>query len=178
MRIVAAGNSSHPADPKHQPNVYEFAETYKLRRVGSGTVPVRVVVNDAAVDLPAGWDKAAFNARIDPLHEQRQFGTTLSKSVPLGDWFSLTMQNGYSVTQPQEGPSEVYTAGSNARLNVLATGTAFSVGTTMSTMDDRWLNSLSAEQKLFDGISVTGTVSETMSGEPNRSLTAGFKRSW
>ena len=53
LRIVAAGNSSHPADPKIQPNVYEFAETYKLRRVGNGTVPVRVVVNDAAVDLPA-----------------------------------------------------------------------------------------------------------------------------
>ena len=53
LQIVAAGNSANGADRTRQPNVYEFAEPYKLRRVGSGTVPVRVVVNDSVVALPA-----------------------------------------------------------------------------------------------------------------------------
>ena len=53
LQIVAASNSSNLADRTRQPNVYEFAETYKLQRVGTGTVPVRLVVNDSAVTLPA-----------------------------------------------------------------------------------------------------------------------------
>lgn len=53
LRIVSASNSVYGADASRQPNVYEYAETYKLRRLGNGTVPVRVVVNDSAVALPA-----------------------------------------------------------------------------------------------------------------------------
>ena len=48
----------------------------------------------------------------------------------------------------------------------------------MSTTDEKWLRSLSAEQKLFGSMNVTGTVSETPTGDLNRSLTAGFKRNW
>ena len=50
------------------------------------------------VNLPIGWDKTTINARIDPLHDQRTLGTTLSKSVPLNDGLSVTLQNGYSVS--------------------------------------------------------------------------------
>lgn len=53
LEIVAAGNSANGVDRSRQPNVYEFAEPYTLRRIGSGAVPVRVVVNDAVVALPA-----------------------------------------------------------------------------------------------------------------------------
>jgi len=49
----------------------------------------------------------------------------------------------------------------------------------MSSTDDKWLRTLSAEQKLFGGpLSVTGSVSETASGEMSKSLRAGFKRTW
>jgi hypothetical protein len=38
---------------------------------------------------------------------------------------------------------------------------------------------LSAEQKLFGGpLSVTGSVSETATGDTSKSLRAGFKRTW
>lgn len=53
LRIVSASNSIYGADRTRQPNVYEYVEPYKLRRVGTGTVPLRVVVNDSAVTLPA-----------------------------------------------------------------------------------------------------------------------------
>jgi outer membrane protein OmpA-like peptidoglycan-associated protein len=52
LGIVAASNSSYPADRAANPSLYDYEETWKLRRVGSGTVPVRVTVNDTAVALP------------------------------------------------------------------------------------------------------------------------------
>jgi hypothetical protein len=65
------------------------------------------------------------------------------------------------------------------RFNILPTGTAVSLGATVSSTDDKWLRTLSAEQKLFGGpLSVTGSVSETPTGEAATSVKAGFKRTW
>jgi hypothetical protein len=53
------------------------------------------------------------------------------------------------------------------------------LGANISSTDEKWLPSLSTEQKLFGGpFSVTGSVSETPTGETSKSLTAGFKRQW
>ena len=50
---------------------------------------------------------------------------------------------------------------------------------TLSTGEDKWLRTLSAEQKLLGGpLSVTGAVSETGAGDTAKSLKAGFKRTW
>jgi len=53
LGIVAAGNSGYPADRGVAGSVYDYEETWKLRRVGAATVPVRVTVNDTVVELPA-----------------------------------------------------------------------------------------------------------------------------
>jgi hypothetical protein len=46
-------------------------------------------------------------------------------------------------------------------------------------MDDRLTPSLSAEQKLFDTpLSITGTISQLPTGETDRSIMAGFRRTW
>lgn len=149
-----------------------------------------------ALDTPVSWDNASFDARFDPVQDQRKLGTKVSKSVPLGDPFSVTLQNGYSVTHqggapaaPADviipapvvsgtGPTQVIDTDRTAKFNVLPTGTSFVAGSRMSTADDKWLRTLGAEQKLFGGVNVTGTVSETPTGDLNRSLTAGFKRTW
>ena len=150
-------------------------------------------VTAPGLDTPAGWDKTTFDARFDPVHEERKLGTTLSKSVPLNERFSVTLQNGYSMTQTPSAAqaasatphahdswSQNYSTDNAAKLNVLSTGTALSVGTTMSTTDEKWRRSLGAEQNLFGGISVKGSVTEsaTAGAAPDRSLTAGFKRNW
>ncbi len=63
--------------------------------------------------------------------------------------------------------------------NILPTDTSVSLGADISSIDDKWLRTLSAEQKLFGGpFSVTGSVSETPAGEISKSLKAGFKQSW
>lgn len=152
-------------------------------------------VTAPALDAPGGWDKATIDARFDSLNEERKLGTTISKSVPLNDRFSVTLQNGYSMTQSQTpgstvtipgtlgasapyGTSHSFSSDNMAKLNLLPTGTSLSVGTAMSTTDEKWLRSIGAEQKLFDGISVKGSVSETATGVPDRSISAGFKRNW
>jgi hypothetical protein len=132
------------------------------------------------------WDKTALEARVDPGQEQSKLGTSLSKSLPMSEQYSLTLQNGYNVTQqgivPVPGiaahPSRNYQTEQSAKLSIIDTGTSFVAGQTLSTTDDKWLRKIGAEQKLFDGVSVSATVGETPQGVTNKSLTAGFKHSW
>jgi hypothetical protein len=143
----------------------------------------------AAVSAPGVgsiWDKTAIEARVDPSQDQSKLGTSLSKSLPLNEQYSLTLQNGYNVIQqgamPAPGiatrPPRTYGTEQSAKLSIADTGTSFSAGQTLSSTDDKWLRKVGAEQKLFDGVSISGSISETPLGATNKSLTAGFKRSW
>jgi hypothetical protein len=143
----------------------------------------------AAVTAPGVgsiWDKTAIEARVDPAQEQGKLGTSLSKSVPLSEQYSLTLQNGYNVIQqgfvPVPGiighPARSYETDQSAKLSITETGTSFIAGQTLSTADDKWLRKVGAEQKLFDGVTISGSVGETASGAANKSISAGFRRSW
>jgi hypothetical protein len=144
------------------------------------------------------WDKTAIEARVDPSQEQGKLGTSVSKSLPLSEQYSLILQNGYNVIQ--QGHSSLpcadcvnlsapvpglagrttrnYETEQSAKLSIADTGTSFSAGQTLSTSDDRWLRKVGAEQKLFGGVSISGSISETPLGSSSKSLTAGFKQSW
>jgi len=140
-------------------------------------------VTAPGLDAPLGWDKTSIDTRLDPSQEQGKLGTTLSRSVPVGENFSVTLQNGVAVTRTlpsgAQPPSQSWASSQAVRFNILPTDTTLSVGANISTTDDKWLRTLSAEQKLFGGpVSITGTVSETPSGEASKSLKAGFKRTW
>jgi hypothetical protein len=132
------------------------------------------------------WDKTAVEARVDPGQEQSKLGTSLSKSVPLNEQYSLTLKNDYNVIQqgivPVPGivsrPARSYETDQSAKLSVTGTGTSFVAGQTLSSNDDKWLRKVGAEQKLFDGVTISGSVGETSTGAVNKSLSAGFKRSW
>src|SRR6266436_2874688 len=133
-----------------------------------------------APGLGSIWDKTAVEARVDPSQEQSKLGTSLSEQ------YSLTLQNGYNVIQqgvvPVPGipgrPARNYETDQSARLSITDTGTSFIAGQTLSSADDRWLHKIGAEQKLFGDISISGSIGETALGTSNKSLTAGFKRSW
>jgi outer membrane protein OmpA-like peptidoglycan-associated protein len=53
LDIVPGGSSGASADSTSHPNLYDYLVTYRIRRVGSGTVPVTVAVNDTVMALPA-----------------------------------------------------------------------------------------------------------------------------
>ena len=143
----------------------------------------------AAITAPGAgplWDKTAVEARVDPNQEQTRLGTSLSKTVPLTEQYSLSLQNGYNVTQqgivpvPGNGAyaARNYETDQSAKLSVFDTGTSVSVGQTMSSTDEKWLRKIGAEQKLFDGVNVSGSIGETGQGTISKSISAGFKRSW
>ena len=129
-----------------------------------------------------GLDKAAVETRLDPSQEEGKVGTTLSRSVPVGDEVSVTLQNGVSMTRTLPtvpAPSHSWASSQALRFNILPTDTSVAVGADLSSTDDKWLRNLSAEQKLFGGpFNVTGAVSETAEGNLSKSLKAGFKRTW
>jgi hypothetical protein len=143
-----------------------------------------------ALAAPVGWDKAALDARVDPAHEHGKVGVSASKS--LGRQLSLTLQGGYSVTDafaagiamPTGAPlgtvyaAPVYTTEQGAKLTILPTGTAVAAGRTMSSADARWLHALSAEQPLFAGASIVGSVSESVDGPLTSSIIAKYQRRW
>jgi len=139
-----------------------------------------------APGLASIWDKTAVEARVDPAQEQSKLGTSLSKSVPLSEQYSLTLENGYNLIQqglvPVPGivshPARSYETGQSAKLSIADTGTSFMAGQTLSTSDDKWLRKIGAEQKVFDGVTISGSIGETPSGATNKSISAGFKRSW
>jgi hypothetical protein len=166
-----------------------MSELLSERLANGGSAPQSSGTAWAAATAPGVgpiWDKTAIEARIDAAQDQSKLGTSLSKSLPLSEQYSLTLQNGYNVVQqgavPVPGivahPSRNFQTEQSARLSVTETGTSFIAGQTLSSTDDKWLRKIGAEQKLFDGVSVTGSIGETPLGVTNKSLTAGFKRSW
>jgi hypothetical protein len=166
-----------------------MSELVAEKAANGGTLPQSSGSAWAAITAPGAgpvWDKTAVEARVDAGQEQSKLGTSISKSVPLSEQYSLILQNGYSVIQqgvvPVPGiaahPTRNYETEQSAKLNIGETGTSLTAGQTLSSNDDKWLRKLGAEQKLSDDISVSGSIGETAQGTTNKSITAGFKRSW
>ena len=129
------------------------------------------------------WDKTTVEARIDPSQDQSKIGTSLSKSLKLSEEYSLTLQNGYNMTQglaplPGSAGRAAYGTEQSAKLGLTDTGTSFSAGQSLSTTDDKWLRKIGAEQKIVGGFNISGSIAETPLGIANKSISAGFKQSW
>jgi hypothetical protein len=167
-----------------------MSELLAQKAANGGNLPQSSGSAWAAATAPGAgaiWDKTAVEARVDPGSEQSKLGASLIKSMPLSGDTSLTLQNGYSVNQ--QGTTAVpgvgghittrnYETDQSAKVTITDTGTSITAGQTISTTDDKWLRKVGAEQKLFDNVTVSGSVGETSQGAINKSLTAGFKKSW
>jgi hypothetical protein len=137
-----------------------------------------------APGLGSLWDKTAIEARVDPTQDQSRLGTSISKTLPLeGNATSLTLQGGYNRIEQTLLPGFAgrtvvgVEADRSARFNFNSTGTSLIAGQTLGATE-KWLRRVGAEQKLFGDITVSGAVSETSTGGLNKSLTAGFKKTW
>jgi len=172
-----------------QPATLTGSELLTEKLANGGSLPQSQGSAWAAISAPGVasiWDKTAVEARVDPAQETSKLGTSISKSVPLGEQTSLTLQNGYNVIQQgiiavpgiPGRPLPKHETEQSAKLSIGDTGTSFSAGQTLSSADDRWLRKFGAEQKLFGGVSITGSIGETAQGAANKSISAGFKHSW
>jgi hypothetical protein len=166
-----------------------MSELLAEKTANGGSVPQSGGSAWAAISAPGAgpvWDKTAVEARVDPSAEQSKLGTSLSKQVPLSEQYSLTLQNGYSVTQqgmmPMPGlaahPQRSFETDQSAKLSIGDTGTSVTAGQTLSSSEDRWLRRFGAEQKVLDGVTISGSIGETPQGITSKSISAGFKKSW
>ena len=92
------------------------------------------------------WDKTSIETRLDP-YQQTRFGVTLSRSVPVGNDVSLTLQNGFAWIQPLLQGAPIVAHGSNGnvvegnhavRFTFLPLSTTLSIGATGSSAEDGW----------------------------------------
>jgi hypothetical protein len=166
-----------------------MSELLAEKTANGGSLPQSGGTAWASITAPGAgaiWDKTAVEARVDPAQDQSKLGTTIVKSVPLSDQYSLTLQNGYNVIQqglvPVPGvvarPTHNYQTDQSAKLSIGDTGTSLVAGQTLSSNDDKWLRKVGAEQKVFDGVSISGSIGETAQGTTSKSISAGFKHSW
>jgi hypothetical protein len=120
----------------------------------------------------------------------------LSRSVPINQELSVTLQNSYSVKQSLPGaatgmpmpptasisntaaPAPAWGVDETVRLNVDPSGTTFSAGAGASTVDTQWHNKLSMEQTLVGPLKLTTSIEDAGTTTPKKSITAGFKRTW
>jgi len=85
----------------------------------------------------------------------------------------------YGTTPPPPGAApETWETDKTARLKVAPTDTTFSVGKKMNGVDQKWLNTFGAEQKVMGPLTIKGAVNETPTGAFDRSIAAGFKTTW
>jgi hypothetical protein len=173
----------------HQPQTLTSADLLRQKLSIDGQPSQSSGSAWAAITAPGVasiWDQTAIEARVDPSQEQSKLGTSLSKSLPLSEQYSLTLQNGYNVIQQGLAPvpgigghaTRNYEVDRSAKLSIADTGTSLIAGESLSSTDDKWLRRIGAEQKLFGGVTLNGSIGETALGPSNKSLTAGFKRSW
>jgi hypothetical protein len=166
-----------------------MSELLAQKAANGGSLPQSSGSAWAAATAPGAgsiWDKTAVEARVDPGAESSKLGASLTKSLPLSGDYALTLQNGYNVIQQGTTPipgiaghvTRNYETDQSAKVTIGDTGTSIIAGQTLSTTDDKWLRKVGAEQKLADGITVSGSIGETAQGATNKSLTAGFKKSW
>jgi hypothetical protein len=142
---------------------------------------------------------ATIDARIDPGNDQSKLGTTLKKSIPVGDNFSVTLQNTYSVTDTLGPPSaatsdvplmkapppattpaapQFWGNEKAAKFDILPTGTTFGASMATTSTDPVTHNTFSAEQKLYGPLQVTTAVTDIGQPTVNKKITAGFKLNW
>jgi len=171
------------------PQTLTEAQLLSERLANGGSLPQSSGTAWAAITAPGAgpiWDKTSVEARVDPSQDQTRLGTSLSKSVPFSERYSLSLENGYNLIEqgvvPVPGiigrPAQNYATDQTAKLSIADTGTSFSAGQSLSSSDDKWLRKVGAEQKLFGGVSISGSIGETPLGTTNKSVTAGFKQSW
>jgi len=146
-----------------------------------------------------GFDKTSVEARIDAGKDEGKLGATLSRSVPVSDGLSVTLQNSTSIRQslagwtpatpgtplaanaatataPTTAPS--WAVDQTVRLSINPYGTTFSAGAGSSTADAQWHNKLSVEQMLFGPLKLTTSIEDAGTTASTKSITAGFKRTW
>jgi hypothetical protein len=133
---------------------------------------------------------ATIEVRAEPANGYDKFGTKLERSLPLGKSLSLTGQTSVGVTDlhPMVAPGiaapaadatmRLYNTDNSLQLNILPTGTTLLAGATVVTGDPVTHSRVSAAQKIYGPLNVTGAIYDPGQPGENMSITAGMSFAW
>ena len=125
---------------------------------------------------------ATIEVRAEPTVDSDKFGTKLQRSVPMGESLSVTAASSFGVTELRsptpDAATRLFSTDNSLQLNILATGTTLAAGTSTLTGDPVTHNRLTAGQKVYGPIHVTGTVNDPGQPTSNMSITAGMNVTW
>ena len=132
----------------------------------------------ARFNLPTGalpWDASSVTVRLDPFQDQRRIESAFTRDVELNPMLKVGFSDSYAFVM--ESGSQTWSTDKSVHVDLSATGTRLSLSAGRSSADRAWLPALRAEQPLIGPVVLTTTLADTGS-EINRSITAGFSRTW
>ena len=136
---------------------------------------------------------ATVELRAEPANDHDRVATRLERSLPLGPSLSLTLQGSVGVTEIvrtstpaapvvlaslSPAQSRVFDTDKSMQLNILTTGTTLLAGSTAISSDPVTHNRLSAVQKIYGPLSVTGSFNDVGLATASKSITAGLNFGW
>lgn len=134
---------------------------------------------------------ATVEVHAEPANDYDKVGTKFERTVTLGKSLSLTVKSTFNFTDlrsPQavtpvsalasSAPSSVFDADKSFQLNILSSGTTLSAGSTTVTGDPVTHNRLSAAQKIYGPLTVTGSINDVGQATSSKSISAGLNFSW
>jgi len=134
---------------------------------------------------------AIVEVHAEPANDYDKVGTKLERTLPLGKSLSMTVQSSFDFTDlrppqsvtpvnvlPSSAASRVFDADKSLQLNILSSGTTLSAGSTTITGDPITHNRLSAAQKIYGPLTVTGSINDVAQPTSSKSISAGLNLSW
>ena len=82
------------------------------------------------------------------------------------------------VSLAPDAATRLFSTDNSLELNILATGTTLAAGTSSVTGDPVMHNRLSARQKIYGPLNVTGSIYDPGQPTSNMSITAGMNVTW
>lgn len=134
---------------------------------------------------------ATVEVRAEPANDYDKIGTRLERTLALGKSLSVTMQSSFDFTDlhasqsvtavnvlPSTAATRVFDADKSLQLNILSSGTTLSAGSTSITGDPVTHNRVTAAQRIYGPLTVTGSINDVGQSTSSKSISAGLNLSW
>ncbi|MBZ8134914.1 hypothetical protein [Afifella sp. IM 167] len=131
-------------------------------------------------DLDWAWDKAWVEGNVVPETDSYRIAARIREEKTLGSLVNASMQLSYALNQTGLGREAVRTleTSPSLRLDLRGTGTALLARSSMTNSDFTWHNTLQAEQRIVDGMTLIGSVSDPRLDSRNATILLQLYRRW
>ncbi len=136
----------------------------------------------ANVDVPY---VATLGLRAEQSMDQSRFGTSLQRSMPIGQSYAVSVQSSLAMSElyaslasTPVSTMKIWDTDNSLKFSIVRTGTAFSAGAVTSSIDPTTHSRLTAEQTIYGPLNVTGSLYDLGRATSSTSIGAGLKFDW